>query len=52
MNGISEPGLGDIMNQWDGMELVNGPNNIGVSMVCDTKRKAPEITMIYREAYL
>ena len=52
VNGISEPGLGDIMNQWDGMELVNGPNNIGISMVRDTKKEAPETTMTYREAYL
>ena len=52
VNGISEPGLGDIMNQWDGMDLVNGPNSIALSMVRDTKKKAPEITMTYREAYL
>ena len=52
VNGISEPGLGDIMNQWDGMDLVNGENNIAINIIRDTKKKAPEITMIYREAYL
>ena len=52
VNGISEPGLGDIMNQWDGMDLVNGANNIGINIIRDTKKKAPKITMVYREAYL
>lgn len=52
VNGVSEPGLGDIMNQWDGMDLTNGSNNIGINIVRDTKKKAPEITMTYREAYL
>ena len=52
VNGVSEPELGDIMNQWDGMNLTNGANNIGINIVRDTKKKAPEITMTYREAYL
>ena len=52
VNGISEPGLGDIMNQWDGMELVTGENNIGITMARDTSKDPPEITMTYREAYL
>jgi len=52
VNGVSEPGLGDIMNQWDGMELVNGENNIGITMARDTSKDPPEITMTYREAYL
>ena len=52
VNGVSEPGLGDIMNQWDGMDLVNGENNIAINIIRDTKKKAPEITMVYREAYL
>ena len=52
VNGISEPGLGDIMNQWDGMELVHGENNIGITMVRDASKDPPEISMTYREAYL
>ena len=52
VNGVSEPEMGNIMNQWDGMDLVNGENNIGINIVRDTKKKAPEITMTYREAYL
>jgi hypothetical protein len=52
VNGVSEPGLGDIMNQWDGMELVTGENNIGITMARDTSKDPPEITMTYREAYL
>jgi hypothetical protein len=52
VNGISEPGLGDIMNQWDGMELVTGENNIGITMARDTSKDPPEIIMTYREAYL
>ena len=52
VNGISEPELGDIMNQWDGMDLNPGSNDVGINVVCDTKSEAPDITMIYREAFL
>lgn len=52
VNGVSEPELGDIMNQWDGMDLNPGSNDVGINVVCDTKSEAPDITMIYREAFL
>lgn len=49
LNGISEPSLGDIANEWDAMELVPGMNAVAVSAV---STEAPEVTMTYREAYL
>lgn len=49
LNGISEPSLGDITNEWDAMELVPGTNDVAVSSVSE---KAPEVIMTYREAYL
>lgn len=52
VNGVKEPEFGDIMNQWDEMDLLPGENNIGINMVRDTSARAPEITMVYREAYL
>ena len=52
VNRIAEPGLGNIMNQWDGMDLNPGSNDVGINVVCDTKSEAPDITMIYREAFL
>ena len=52
VNGISEPELGDIMNQWDEMDLVPGENNIGINMIRSASEKEPEVTMLYREAYI
>ena len=52
VNGISEPELGDIMNQWDEMDLVLGENNIGINMIRSASEKEPEVTMLYREAYI
>lgn len=50
LNGILEPSLGDIANEWDAMELSHGENGIGVHTVCDGKE--PKVTMTYREAFL
>jgi len=50
LNGILEPSLGDIANEWDAMDLLNGKNGIGINIACDGKE--PEITMTYREAFL
>lgn len=50
LNGILEPSLGDIANEWDAMELEHGENGIGVHTVCDGKE--PKVTMTYREAFL
>ena len=52
VNGIKEPELGDITNQWDEMDLIPGDNNIGINIVADKSVRAPEITMLYREAFL
>lgn len=49
VNGISEPGLGDIANQWDAMDLEPGDNNIAVISVAD---EPPQVVMEYREAYI
>lgn len=49
VNGISEPGLGDIANQWDAMDLEPGDNNIAVIKVAN---EIPEVVMEYREAYI
>ena len=52
VNGINEPELGDITNQWDEMDLVPGENNIGINMIRSASEKEPEVTMLYREAYI
>lgn len=52
VNGVSEPELGDIMNQWDEMDLLPGENNIGIKMDRSVSDKETEITMIYREAFI
>ena len=52
VNGINEPELGDITNQWDEMDLLPGENNIGIKLSNDTSTEAPEITMVYREAFI
>ena len=49
VNSISEPGLGDIANQWDAMDLEPGDNNIAVITLA---AEIPEVVMEYREAYI
>jgi len=49
VNGISEPAMGDIANEWDAMELLPGDNSIAVIAIADN---VPEVIMEYREAYI
>lgn len=52
VSGIREPGLGEIMNQWDEMDLQPGVNGISANTVVESMTEPPEITMTYREAFL